>query len=77
MQTDQGVMAGRAAATLRYRRQLDATVAIYADVLQIGARNMQNFALLHAVGESQHPVLLKRGMSATVEELLMARCCIA
>jgi 3-deoxy-7-phosphoheptulonate synthase len=33
---------------------------------------MQNFALLHAVGESQHPVLLKRGMSATVEELLMA-----
>ena len=47
-------------------------VASYADVLQVGARNMQNFALLHAVGESQHPVLLKRGMSATVEELLMA-----
>lgn len=47
-------------------------VAKYADVLQIGARNMQNFALLHAAGESQHPVLLKRGMSATVEELLMA-----
>ncbi len=44
----------------------------YVDVLQIGARNMQNFALLHAVGESQHPVLLKRGMMATVEELLMA-----
>jgi len=44
----------------------------YADVLQVGARNMQNFALLHAVGESQHPVLLKRGISATVEELLMA-----
>lgn len=44
----------------------------YADVLQIGARNMQNYSLLHAVGESQHPVLLKRGMSATVEELLMA-----
>ena len=44
----------------------------YADVLQIGARNMQNFNLLHAAGESQHPVLLKRGMSATVEELLMA-----
>jgi 3-deoxy-7-phosphoheptulonate synthase len=42
------------------------------DVLQIGARNMQNYALLHAVGESQHPVLLKRGMMATVEELLMA-----
>lgn len=47
-------------------------VAKYADVLQIGARNMQNFALLHAAGESQHPVLLKRGMSATVEEFLMA-----
>ena len=44
----------------------------YADVLQVGARNMQNFSLLHAVGESQHPILLKRGMSATVEELLMA-----
>ena len=47
-------------------------VVQYADVLQIGARNMQNFALLHAAGESQHPVLLKRGMSATIEELLMA-----
>ncbi|MFM8322521.1 MAG: 3-deoxy-7-phosphoheptulonate synthase [Chloroflexota bacterium] len=44
----------------------------YVDVLQVGARNMQNFALLHAVGESRHPVLLKRGMMATVEELLMA-----
>ncbi len=44
----------------------------YVDVMQIGARNMQNYALLHAVGESQHPVLLKRGMMATVEELLMA-----
>lgn len=47
-------------------------VARYSQVLQIGARNMQNYALLHAAGESQHPVLLKRGMSATVEELLMA-----
>ncbi len=47
-------------------------VAEYADILQIGARNMQNFALLHAAGESQHPVLLKRGMSATIEEMLMA-----
>jgi 3-deoxy-7-phosphoheptulonate synthase len=47
-------------------------VAQYSDVLQIGARNMQNFALLHAAGESQHPVLLKRGHSSTVEELLMA-----
>ena len=44
----------------------------YVDVLQIGARNMQNYSLLHAAGESQHPVLLKRGMSSTVEELLMA-----
>jgi 3-deoxy-7-phosphoheptulonate synthase len=47
-------------------------VAAHADILQIGARNMQNFALLHAAGESHMPVLLKRGMSATVEELLMA-----
>lgn len=47
-------------------------VVEYADVLQIGARNMQNYNLLHAAGESQHTVLLKRGMSATVEELLMA-----
>ncbi len=47
-------------------------VARYTDVLQIGARNMQNFALLHAAGESQKPVLLKRGNSATIEELLMA-----
>jgi 3-deoxy-7-phosphoheptulonate synthase len=44
----------------------------YVDVLQIGARNMQNYSLLHAVGESQHPVLLKRGLMATIEELLMA-----
>jgi 3-deoxy-7-phosphoheptulonate synthase len=47
-------------------------VATYADILQIGARNMQNYALLHAVGESQRPVLLKRGMMSTVEELLMS-----
>ncbi|MGB9672747.1 MAG: 3-deoxy-7-phosphoheptulonate synthase, partial [Anaerolineales bacterium] len=47
-------------------------VTKYADVLQIGARNMQNYALLHAAGESQHPVLIKRGMMATIEELLMA-----
>jgi 3-deoxy-7-phosphoheptulonate synthase len=49
-----------------------ALVARYADVLQIGARNMQNFRLLSAVGEQPKPVLLKRGMMATVEELLMA-----
>ncbi|MHB1005570.1 MAG: 3-deoxy-7-phosphoheptulonate synthase [Chloroflexota bacterium] len=47
-------------------------VAQYADVLQVGARNMNNFSLLAAVGEIQKPVLLKRGMMATVEELLMA-----
>ena len=47
-------------------------VAQYADILQIGARNMQNFALLHAVGEIQKPVMLKRGLMATIEELLMA-----
>jgi 3-deoxy-7-phosphoheptulonate synthase len=47
-------------------------VTTYADILQIGARNMQNYALLHAVGESQRPVMLKRGMMSTVEELLMA-----
>lgn len=47
-------------------------VAQYADILQIGARNMQNFALLRAVGELQKPVLLKRGMMSTIEELLMA-----
>lgn len=49
-----------------------AMVCQYADVLQIGARNMQNFSLLNAVGESQHTILLKRGMSSTVEDLLMS-----
>lgn len=44
----------------------------YADMLQIGARNMQNYALLHAVGKANHPVLLKRGMMSTIEELLMS-----
>jgi 3-deoxy-7-phosphoheptulonate synthase len=47
-------------------------VTTYADVLQIGARNMQNYALLHAVGEAQRPVLLKRGMMSTIEEMLMS-----
>lgn len=47
-------------------------IAKYADVIQIGARNMQNYSLLNAVGESQSPVLLKRGLSSTIEELLMA-----
>src|SRR5437660_3665831 len=44
----------------------------YADVIQIGARNMQNFSLLKRAGRSRKPVLLKRGMSATLEEFLMA-----
>jgi 3-deoxy-7-phosphoheptulonate synthase len=47
-------------------------VAEYADVLQIGARNMQNYHLLWAVGEIRKPVLLKRGPSATIEEFLLA-----
>jgi 3-deoxy-7-phosphoheptulonate synthase len=52
-------------------RDIDAVGAV-ADVIQIGARNMQNFSLLAAVGERGIPVLLKRGMSATVIELLLA-----
>jgi 3-deoxy-7-phosphoheptulonate synthase len=44
----------------------------YTDMFQLGARNMQNFVLLSEVGQSQKPVLLKRGMSATVEDLLMS-----
>jgi 3-deoxy-7-phosphoheptulonate synthase len=47
-------------------------VVRYADMLQVGARNMQNFALLQAVGESGKPVLLKRGLSSTIDEWLMA-----
>jgi 3-deoxy-7-phosphoheptulonate synthase len=47
-------------------------VAEYADVLQVGARNMQNYRLLEAVGKSPRPVLLKRGPSATIDEFLLA-----
>jgi 3-deoxy-7-phosphoheptulonate synthase len=47
-------------------------VASYADMLQVGTRNMQNFALLQAVGGAGKPVMLKRGMNATIEEWLMA-----
>jgi 3-deoxy-7-phosphoheptulonate synthase len=47
-------------------------VCRYADVLQIGARNMQNFDLLKEAGKTGHPILLKRGMSATIEEFLSA-----
>ncbi|HIF23699.1 MAG TPA: 3-deoxy-7-phosphoheptulonate synthase [Gemmatimonadetes bacterium] len=52
-------------------RQVD-LVASYADVLQIGARNMQNYSLLTEVGRLRRPVLLKRGMSATIKDLLLA-----
>ncbi|MGA2436057.1 MAG: 3-deoxy-7-phosphoheptulonate synthase, partial [Bryobacteraceae bacterium] len=47
-------------------------VAEYADILQIGARNMQNFALLKSLGRCGRPILLKRGMSSTIKELLMS-----
>jgi len=47
-------------------------VAAYSDIIQIGARNMQNFQLLSSVGEVDRPVLLKRGLAATIDELLMA-----
>lgn len=47
-------------------------VCEYADVVQIGARNMQNFSLLKAAGEAKKPVLLKRGLSSTIEEFLLA-----
>ncbi len=47
-------------------------VCEYADILQVGARNMQNYRLLQAVGQVQKPVLLKRGLSSTIQELLMS-----
>ncbi len=47
-------------------------VAQYVDVIQVGARNMQNFSLLRAVGQMRKPILLKRGMMATIEEFLLA-----
>jgi 3-deoxy-7-phosphoheptulonate synthase len=47
-------------------------VAEYADILQVGARNMQHFALLEAVGRTKRPVLLKRGLMSTIDELLMS-----
>jgi len=53
------------------QRDLDQVLEV-ADVIQIGARNMQNYSLLAEVGRSGRPVLLKRGLSATLEELLMA-----
>jgi 3-deoxy-7-phosphoheptulonate synthase len=65
-------MAGLAVVTEVTTPEQVALVAQYADVLQVGARNMQNFALLHAVGEAHKPVLLKRGLSSTIEEFLNA-----
>jgi 3-deoxy-7-phosphoheptulonate synthase len=47
-------------------------VAEYADIMQVGARNMQNFALLKALGRCNRPVMLKRGLSSTIKELLMS-----
>lgn len=52
--------------------QMVPMVAEYADVIQIGTRNMQNYSLLQAVGKIKHPILLKRGMMSTIEELLMS-----
>ncbi len=49
-----------------------ALVSEYAEILQVGSRSMENFALLEAVGRSSHPVLLKRGMTATLEEFLQS-----
>jgi 3-deoxy-7-phosphoheptulonate synthase len=53
------------------REKID-LVAEYADVIQIGTRNMQNFSLLRRAGKASKPVLLKRGMAATIDEWLMA-----
>jgi 3-deoxy-7-phosphoheptulonate synthase len=47
-------------------------VSEYIDILQIGARNMQNYPLLNAIGHSHRPAMLKRGLSATIEEMLLA-----
>jgi 3-deoxy-7-phosphoheptulonate synthase len=58
-------------AEIMSQNQLDLMVK-HVDVLQVGARNMQNFNLLRALGETQSAVLLKRGLSATIEELLMS-----
>ena len=68
--------AGRATGLPTFTEVVDTAdvplVAEHADALQIGARNMQNFALLRAVAETGKPILLKRGLSAKIEELLLA-----
>lgn len=63
---------GLAVVTEVMSAELVPLVARYADILQIGARNMQNYNLLEAVGRSRKPVLLKRGLMSTVEELLLS-----
>ena len=65
-------MAGLAVVTEVVSPEQVPLVSQYADVLQIGARNMQNYALLNAVGTSHKPVLLKRALSSTIEEFLNA-----
>lgn len=65
-------MAGLAVVTEVVAPEQVPLVAQYADVLQVGARNMANYALLNAVGVSHKPVLLKRGLSSTIEEFLNA-----
>jgi 3-deoxy-7-phosphoheptulonate synthase len=65
-------MAGLAVVTEVMTPEQVPLVSQYADVLQVGARNMQNFALLNAVGQSHKPVLLKRGLMSTIEEFLNA-----
>lgn len=52
--------------------EMEPMVSRYVDMLQVGARNMQNYPLLNAVGNSSKPVMLKRGLSATIEEMLLA-----
>ena len=67
-----GAEFGLAVVTEVVRPEDVSLVAGYADILQIGSRNMQNFSLLDAVGSSTRPVLLKRGMMSTIEEMLQA-----
>ncbi len=67
-----GAQTGLATVTEVIDEESLTAAARYVDILQIGARNMQNFRLLRLAGESGKPILLKRGLSATVEEWLMA-----
>lgn len=63
---------GMAIVTEALDTELVATVAEYADIIQIGARNMQNYPLLRRAGQTGKPILLKRGMSATIKEMLLS-----